>query len=71
MRVLPDILGGAAARSCSWAPDGMHLAVGLGGDPLDKARDGTLVVLRIISGVFSVSFLYMTYLYVQNAGGNP
>ena len=71
MRVLPDILGGAAARSCSWAPDGMHLAVGLGGDPLDKARDGTLVVLRIISGVFSVSFLYMTYMYVQNAGGNP
>ena len=47
MRVTPDVLGGAAARCCSWAPDGIRLAVGLGGDPADKARDGTLIILNM------------------------
>merc|ERR1712167_383887 len=44
MRASPDTFGGAAARCCSWAPNGVQLAVGLGGDPMDKARDGTLVM---------------------------
>ena len=51
MRASPDTFGGAAARCCSWAPNGVQLAVGLGGDPMDKARDGTLVMLRIQAGV--------------------
>ena len=51
MRVTPDMLGGAATRCCSWAPDGTRIAVGLGGDPTDKARDGTLIMLRLKLGV--------------------
>jgi len=50
-KVLPDVLGGAAVRSCSWAPDGIRLAIGLGGDPTDKARDGTFVLLQVVMGV--------------------
>jgi len=57
MRALPDLLGGAAARSCSWDPNGVRLAVGLGGDATDRARDGTLVVLHTAGVCSSVNVL--------------
>jgi len=44
----PEILGGAACRCCAFAPTyGDRLAVGLGGDTGDRARDGTVAILRI------------------------
>lgn len=47
LRAPPEVLGGAAARCCAWAPDGERLAIGLGGDPMDKSRDGTLDILHV------------------------
>ncbi|KAJ1447589.1 hypothetical protein M885DRAFT_471813 [Pelagophyceae sp. CCMP2097] len=45
-RAQPEVLGGAAARCLAFSPDGGKLAIGLGGDAQDRARDGTLVLLR-------------------------
>lgn len=47
LRAPPEVLGGAAARCCAWAPDGERIAIGLGGDPMDKSRDGSLAFLHV------------------------
>mmetsp|Transcript_9124 Transcript_9124/g.28531 ORF Transcript_9124/g.28531 Transcript_9124/m.28531 type:complete len:1145 (-) Transcript_9124:413-3847(-) len=71
MRASPDTLGGATTRCCSWAPDGVQLAVGLGGDPTDKARDGTLLMLRAKIGVSRSAFSCCDYFKFSNQDGPP
>ena len=44
MRTAPDLLG-AAARAIAWSPDGKRLAVGLGGDPDSKVKDGAFYII--------------------------
>ena len=47
-------------RCLAWAPDGERVAVGLGGDRVDRARDGTLALRSVspnrwrIQGTFGV-----------------